>query len=46
MRGILYEEEGVASAVGTIFAILIFVSLLSIFVSTYVPAAMMADEEQ
>jgi len=46
MRGILYEEEGVASAVGTIFAILIFVSLLSIFVSTYVPATMMADEEQ
>ncbi len=46
MKDIFYEEEGVASAVGTIFAILIFVSLLSIFVSTYVPADMMADEEQ
>lgn len=46
MKDIFYEEEGVASAVGTIFAILIFVSLLSIFVSTYVPATMMADEEQ
>ncbi len=46
MRDILYMEEGVASAVGTIFAILIFVSILSIFVSTYVPATMMADEEQ
>lgn len=46
MKDVLYQEEGVASAVGTIFAILIFVSLLSIFVSTYVPATMMADEEQ
>ncbi len=46
MKDIFYEEEGVASAVGTIFAILIFVSILSIFVSTYVPADMMADEEQ
>mgnify|MGYP001626432391 CR=1 FL=1 len=46
MKNVRYEEEGVASAVGTIFAILIFVSLLSIFVTTYMPATMMANEEQ
>ena len=46
MKEIYLEEEGVASAVGTIFAILIFVSILSIFVTTYVPATMMSDEEQ
>ncbi len=46
MRTVKYEEEGVAAAVGAIFAILIFVFLLSLFVSSYVPAEMASYEEQ
>lgn len=46
MKSIIYKEEGVASAVGTIFAILIFVTLLGIVITTYVPATMTSYEEQ
>lgn len=46
MKGVLYEEEGVASAVGAILAILIFIFLLSIYVTSYVPAEMTSYEEQ
>lgn len=46
MRTVKYEEEGVAAAVGAIFAILIFVFILSLFVSSYVPAEMTSYEEQ
>ena len=46
MRGVRYEEDGVASAVGAILAILIFIFLLSLFVTSYVPAEMTSYEEQ
>lgn len=46
MKAANYEEEGVATAVGTIFAILIFIFLLSLFVTSYVPAEMTSLEEQ
>ncbi len=46
MKSIMYKEEGVASAVGTIFAILIFVTILGIVITTYVPSTMMSYEEQ
>ena len=46
MNQVLYKEEGVASAVGTIFAILIFVTVLGIVITTYVPATMQSYEEQ
>jgi len=46
MKEVYYEEEGVASAVGAIFAILIFIFLLSLFVTSYVPAEMRSYEEQ
>ncbi len=46
MKNVFYKEEGVASAVGTIFAILIFVTVLGIVITTYVPATMQSYEEQ
>ncbi len=46
MRKVRYEDDGVASAVGAILAILIFIFLLSLFVTSYVPAEMTSYEEQ
>ncbi|MEM0135693.1 MAG: hypothetical protein QXU18_10810, partial [Thermoplasmatales archaeon] len=46
MKRIRYQEEGVATAVGAIFAILVFVFLLSLFITSYVPAEMKSYEEQ
>lgn len=46
MKKIEYEEEGIATAVGMIFAILVFALLLSLFVTSYVPAEMSSFEEQ
>ncbi len=46
MKPVRYEEEGVATAVGAIFAILIFIFLLSLFITSYVPAEMRSYEEQ
>ena len=46
MKSVNYEEDGVATAVGAIFAILIFIFLLSLFVTSYVPAEMTSYEEQ
>ncbi len=46
MRDILYREEGVAGAVGAIFAMLIFVMVLSIYVTSYVPAQMTIYEQE
>ncbi len=46
MKKVEYKEEGVATAVGTIFAILVFVFLISIFVTEYVPASMTSFEEE
>ncbi|MGC8562183.1 MAG: hypothetical protein ACP5NO_03165 [Thermoplasmata archaeon] len=46
MKSVRYEEEGVATAVGAIFAILIFMFLLSLFITSYVPAEMKSYEEQ
>lgn len=46
MKTVRYEEEGVATAVGMIFAMLIVALLLSLFVTSYVPAEMSSFEEQ
>ncbi|MCL4447482.1 MAG: hypothetical protein M1163_03675 [Candidatus Thermoplasmatota archaeon] len=46
MKNVRYEEDGVATAVGAIFAILIFIFLLSLFITSYVPAEMKTYEEQ
>lgn len=46
MKSVRYEEEGVATAVGAIFSILIFIFLLSLFITSYVPAEMKSYEEQ
>ena len=45
MRVITYREEGVATAVGAILTILVFVILLTVFVTSYLPAEMTGYEE-
>ncbi len=46
MKKVVYEEDGVATAVGAIFAILIFLFVLGLFIDNYVPAEMRSFEEQ
>jgi len=46
MRDVFYREDGVAGAVGAIFAMLIFVMVLSIYVTSYVPAQMTIYEQE
>jgi hypothetical protein len=46
LKRVMYEEEGVATAVGAILVILIFIFLLSLFITSYVPAEMTSYEEQ
>jgi hypothetical protein len=46
MKKIRFEDDGIATAVGMIFIIMIFVLLLSLFVTSYVPADMTSLEEQ
>ncbi len=46
LKKVMYEEEGVATAVGAILAILIFIFLLSLFITSYLPAEMASYEEQ
>ncbi|MEM0141175.1 MAG: hypothetical protein QXN66_03960 [Thermoplasmatales archaeon] len=45
MKMLKVEEEGVATAVGAILSILIVVLLLSVFVTSYIPAEMAVYEE-
>lgn len=40
------DREGVASVVGTILALLVFLTLLGIFINHYVPAMMAGNEHQ
>ncbi len=40
------KEEGIASTVGTIFALMIFTALLSMFVTQFVPVTMKSNEAQ
>ncbi len=46
MRDVFYREDGVAGAVGAIFAMLIFVMVLSIYVTSYVPSQMIVYEQE
>jgi hypothetical protein len=43
-RYLMKDKEGVASVVGTIMALLIFLTFMSIFVSTYIPIWMKDNE--
>ncbi len=43
---VLYKERGVASVVGTLFALLLAVTLLSLFMTQYVPTYMHSSEAQ
>ncbi len=40
------DDEGVASVVGTILALIVFLSILGLFTNHYVPAMMAANEHQ
>ncbi len=43
---IIYKEKGVASVIGTLFALLLGVTLLSLFMTQYVPTYMHSSEAQ
>ncbi|MEM3277463.1 MAG: hypothetical protein QW258_00345 [Thermoplasmata archaeon] len=46
MKIVYDKEEGIASVVGTLFSLLLFITLLSTFVTQYVPVYMKTNEEQ
>jgi hypothetical protein len=46
MKVVYDKEEGIASVVGTLFALMLFITLLSTFVTQYVPVYMKTNEEQ
>lgn len=46
MKVVYDREEGIASVVGTLFSLLLFITLLSTFVTQYVPVYMKTNEEQ
>ncbi len=43
---VIYKEKGVASVIGTLFALLLGVTLLSLFMTQYVPTYMHTSEAQ
>jgi len=46
MKIVYDKDEGIASVVGTLFSLLLFITLLSTFVTQYVPVYMKTNEEQ
>ncbi len=46
MKIVYDKEEGIASVIGTLFSLLLFITLLSTFVTQYVPVYMKTNEEQ
>lgn len=46
MKVVYDKEEGIASVIGTLFSLMLFITLLSIFVTQYVPVYMKTNEEQ